>query len=218
MSKHLTILFILFLLTSCSTSTGENQAPTAAFSLNPSSGSAPLIVSFDASGSRDRDGSISTYLWDFGDNRKDEGIEVKHTFSEAGNFEISLSVTDSEGAVNSTKRIVTVQTGDPAPDVDEPGEYGCEDCPDTSESTEDTLLLGNQLTLTGEVTDAEGNGSFYVRSSEGETAAGSIPTQTSGDFSVTLTLFCGEQLLKRAWANEEGRYVIVNRITVEQCS
>lgn len=41
------------------------QAPLAIFIATPTTGEAPLIVSFDASGSSDPDGTISQYEWDF---------------------------------------------------------------------------------------------------------------------------------------------------------
>ena len=42
-----------------------NQSPTASFTANPTSGVAPLGVSFNASNSSDSDGSIISYAWDF---------------------------------------------------------------------------------------------------------------------------------------------------------
>ena len=44
-----------------------NQPPTAVMSANPSSGTAPLTVTFNGSGSTDPDGSVTSWLWSFGD-------------------------------------------------------------------------------------------------------------------------------------------------------
>lgn len=44
-----------------------NQPPTAFFTATPSSGSSPLSVTFNPSGSNDADGSIVNYSWNFGD-------------------------------------------------------------------------------------------------------------------------------------------------------
>ena len=218
-------LLILGLLAACGggTNTTENKAPTAAFSLDPASGNAPLTVNLDASNSQDSDGSIATYSWDFGDDSaKAEGVTTEHTFTDSGSFEITLSVTDDDGATDKSTQTVTVEAPDvvdPAPELNTPGEYGCDGCPDTSESTEDiTVDDETVLPITGNVTEAEGDGSFYLRSSDGEAIDGPISTPTSGAFSVTIPLFCGEQILKRVWSNDQGRYVIVNSITVENCT
>ena len=42
-----------------------NQSPTASFTANPTSGVAPLEITFNASSSSDSDGSITSYAWDF---------------------------------------------------------------------------------------------------------------------------------------------------------
>ena len=49
-----------------------NIPPVARFFASPESGSAPLLVSFDASASNDPDGVIENYSWDFGDGTTEE--------------------------------------------------------------------------------------------------------------------------------------------------
>ncbi|MCX5991283.1 MAG: PKD domain-containing protein [Chloroflexi bacterium] len=60
------------------------------------------VVSFDASGSHDPDGTIATYQWDFGDGATQTGKEVSHRFRGAANqpktYTATLTVTDSSGA------------------------------------------------------------------------------------------------------------------------
>jgi len=86
----------------------SNAAPTAAFTTTPSSGAAPLAVQLDASGSSDRDGSVTTYSWDFGDgSAKGSGSTISHTFSAAGTYTVTLSVADNVGATGSTTRVVS---------------------------------------------------------------------------------------------------------------
>lgn len=77
-----------------------NQAPVAAFSLSPASGTAPLPVSFDGSGSADPDGSIVDYAWDFGDGDTGSGQTTTHTYTTPGTYTPSLTVTDNDGATD----------------------------------------------------------------------------------------------------------------------
>jgi len=55
-----------------------------------------LTVSFNASGSYDRDGKIVSYDWDFGDTNNGTGVIVNHTYSQNGTYEIVLTITDNE--------------------------------------------------------------------------------------------------------------------------
>ncbi|HUU27712.1 MAG TPA: PKD domain-containing protein [archaeon] len=87
-----------------------NQAPVASFTATPESGEPPLEVDFDASGSSDADGSISTYTWDFGDNTTGSGVTVSHTFDNAGSYTVTLTVTDNEGAAGTLSKTIEVRT------------------------------------------------------------------------------------------------------------
>lgn len=55
-------------------------------------------VNFDASGSADSDRDGLSYLWNFGDGSKAEGIKVQHEFKDAGDYTAKLTVTDSSGS------------------------------------------------------------------------------------------------------------------------
>ena len=93
-----------------------NQLPTASFTANPTSGEAPLEVSFDASNSTDTDGTIASYAWDFKDGNTGNGETINHTFSSSGSYNVKLNVTDNEGATASaTKTITVTETTNQAP-------------------------------------------------------------------------------------------------------
>ena len=53
---------------------GLNQPPTASFAASPTTGDAPLSVSFNASGSTDPDGTIVSYSWVFSDGGSATGV------------------------------------------------------------------------------------------------------------------------------------------------
>ncbi len=80
----------------------ENKAPTAAATATPTSGTAPLTVSFDGAASADSDGSIATYLWTFGDGSTATGKTTSHTYTGAGDYTATLQVTDDQGATGNT--------------------------------------------------------------------------------------------------------------------
>ena len=55
------------------------------------------MATFDASGSFDPDGSIESYTWWFGDGTSDDGMVVNHSYSEVGNYSVTLKVVDNDG-------------------------------------------------------------------------------------------------------------------------
>src|SRR3972149_7267163 len=56
------------------------------------------IVAFDGSQSSDEDGTIVSYSWDFGDGSIGSGVTVTHSYNEPGNYKVTLTVTDDDGA------------------------------------------------------------------------------------------------------------------------
>ena len=76
-------------------------------------------ITFNASPSYDADGNITAYEWEFGDGANATGEIVEHCYSSAGNYTVNLTVTDDDGATNSTSKAVKViekeifDTGEP---------------------------------------------------------------------------------------------------------
>ena len=87
-----------------------NIAPTAAFTTTVNQREAV----FDASGSTDPDGSITSYAWDFGDGASGSGVTTSHTYATAGNYQVKLTVTDNKNATNTATKQVTVTADPPA--------------------------------------------------------------------------------------------------------
>ncbi|WP_037256523.1 beta-propeller fold lactonase family protein [Kibdelosporangium aridum] len=82
-----------------------NQGPTASFTAIPG-----RTTRFDATGSRDRDGKIARYDWDFGDGTtlRDGGPKPEHVYDRPGVFVVKLVVTDDEGC--SVRQVFTGRT------------------------------------------------------------------------------------------------------------
>ncbi|RWZ59707.1 PKD domain-containing protein [Labedella populi] len=81
-----------------------NQNPTASFTASGSG----LTVSVDGSASNDPDGTIASYAWDFGDEGTATGATANHTYAAAGDYTVTLTVTDDTGATAQTTKSVTV--------------------------------------------------------------------------------------------------------------
>ena len=88
-----------------------NVPPVAAFT----SAISGLTVAFDGRGSTDSDGTVSAYMWDFGDGSTDPVTTstTNHSYASAGTYPVKLTVTDDDGATNSIIKNVTVSAAGP---------------------------------------------------------------------------------------------------------
>ena len=82
--------------------------PVAMASATPTSGTAPLSVAFSATGSKDADGSIVSYSWNFGDGSTAASANPTHTYQTAGNYKAVLTVTDNRGATGTASVVISV--------------------------------------------------------------------------------------------------------------
>ena len=71
---------------------GEPE-PAASFSAGPTSGEAPLAVSFSDTSTL----NINTWMWDFGDGTTSSLSSPTHTYLGSGTYTVSLTVTSSAG-------------------------------------------------------------------------------------------------------------------------
>jgi regulation of enolase protein 1 (concanavalin A-like superfamily) len=91
---------------------------TAAFTVDPQSGVAPLAVHFDGSISTSPPGTtLSSFSWDFGDGDSDvtQDADANHTFNEAGRFVVTLTAASSIGIEGSAQS--TIQSACPGAPV-----------------------------------------------------------------------------------------------------
>ncbi len=90
--------------------TGGGSAPVADFSGSPTSGDAPLSVSFTDFSSN----SPTSWSWDFGDGGSSNAQNPSHTYNAAGTYTVSLTATNAYGSDTETKTgyiTVTTPTG-----------------------------------------------------------------------------------------------------------
>lgn len=81
----------------------ENVAPTAEIAINCEG----LTCTFDASGSSDSDGTITSYAWNFGDGTAGSGESTTHSYTQPGTYSVTLTVTDDDGATDNSSGSAT---------------------------------------------------------------------------------------------------------------
>ena len=124
-----------------------NQPPVASIAAVPTSGSAPLTVRFDGTGSTDADPADAgrlRYAWDFTDDGTVDATTptATHTYPAGGPYTARLTVYDTLGA--SGTQTVPIQTGNSMPTavIDTP-EAGF------------TWAVNDPITFTGHATDPD---------------------------------------------------------------
>ena len=93
-----------------------NTAPVAKATASKTSGEAPLEIDFKASQSSD-DVAIESYSWDFKDGNTSNKKNPTHIFTEAGIYEVELTVSDEEDLTDTTTITIEVEVASNQPPV-----------------------------------------------------------------------------------------------------
>ena len=90
--------------------TGDDPGmdPDADFTANPTSGDEPLFVAFSDTSTGT---GINTWFWDFGDGNTSTSQFPAHVYTLPGTFDVSLTVTGTNGTDTETKTDLIVVTG-----------------------------------------------------------------------------------------------------------
>jgi len=156
-----------------------NQSPTARPG-GPYSGTVGAAISFNGSTSSDPDGTIAGYSWNFGDGTTATGATPSKSYSAAGTFTVTLTVTDNQGATNSATTTATISATANQPPVARPGgPY--------------SGTVGMAISFNGSTSsDPDGTIANYSWNfGDGTTATGAVPNKSysaAGTFTVTLTV------------------------------
>jgi hypothetical protein len=90
------------------------KAPIASFTHSPSFPKPGETVTFNATSSTPNGGIIVSYHWDFGDGNITATTDpiITHTYAFSGLYNVTLTITDSEGLTDSTWKTIYVFTRD----------------------------------------------------------------------------------------------------------
>ena len=155
-----------------------NQPPVADPN-GPYTGTTGTPVALDGSGSTDPDGAIMAYDWDLGDGTAGSGMMLNHAYAMPGTYNITLTVTDDSGAIDSATTSVAIDAANQPPTANVNGPYS------------GMVNVAVAFDGTGS-TDLDGSISSYAWDfGDGSTGTGSAPTHAyvaEGTYNVALTV------------------------------
>jgi len=165
---------------------GENAAynvpPVAQIDIVPAVPQPGVPARFDASRSSDANDLIVAYHWDFGDGATSDGQVVEHAYADAGEYAVTLIVTDSKGGQAILfENVQVAATTSPVVDFSIRTKAGSA-----------TARVGDLLAFQDESYDADGElVSWAWAFGDGATAAAPLVThayEAAGTYVVSLTV------------------------------
>lgn len=118
-----------------------NNNPPVAVSGGPYSGNTTDPISFNGSASFDPDGDVITFQWNFGDGGTATGPTPIHVYTTQGTFNVTLTVTDSQGLSDQGSTTASV-SAPPAPTPTPPPPTGSNGATFVSQTVPETMAAG----------------------------------------------------------------------------
>jgi PKD repeat protein len=161
-----------------STKTVLNRSPVVSFTESATVVLTGEPIYFDASGSYDPDGIISSYLWSFGDGSTGTGKTVDHWYVDNGIYTVTLTVVDNDGGTASASDVKTVLNRPPVALFSE---------------TAETVHIGEAITFNASGSyDPDGHiVSYFWDFGDGTNATGVVVSHAysnNGTYTVELTV------------------------------
>ncbi|MCJ8270078.1 MAG: collagenase, partial [Psychrosphaera sp.] len=152
---------------------GGNVKPVAV-AAGPYSGQPNSAIAFDGSGSYDSDGSVNTYSWSFSDGGSASGVNASYTFSSAGSYTATLTVTDNLGLASDPVTASVSVSSDPVGNVLNNGQTISINGAQDSENRFTMDVPAGASDLNFVITGGSGDADLYVQH-------GSAPTTNTYD-------------------------------------
>jgi PKD repeat protein len=184
------------------------EAQPVAIISAPTTGTVGQPITFDGSASTAGDNNIKSYIWQFGDGTSASGVTVSHTYSQAGNYQVSLTVTDDEGATDTATQNIQISPSAAVPSavisILTPGQVGE---PITFSGTGSSISAGSIV-------------SYQWNFGDGTTATGAQVTHTysqPGQYTVSLAVTGSDGVSNTATATlqvvQSGPTAVINAPT-----
>ena len=169
-------------------SKASNLAPSASFS----SACSVLTCGFDPGASADPDGSLTRYLWTFGDGTTSTDPLARHAYAAPGTYTVRLTVTDNQAVTATTTRTVVVDGRGPVSPVRSTGSSAAAGSsktatvavPATAEVGDRLVLLLDHNTISRTVGAPTGVGAF--------TSLGAVTAESMASYGWSTTVRAGD--------------------------
>lgn len=158
------------------TITINNRAPEAVAGSDQSV-ETNQVVQFSGESSSDLDGMIKSYSWDFGDGSSGTGKKSSHIYVDDGQYTVTLTVRDDDGAIDKDTCTITVNNVKPIAEF--------KVSPDKGDVTTEFKFSSTSYDTDGSITK------IYWDFGDGVTSDESSPShqyKTSGTFKVSLVV------------------------------
>jgi parallel beta-helix repeat protein len=201
----------------------SQNGPTAALTVSPSSGTAPLAVTADASGSTAGSSPISSYSFNFGDGTTigpQAGATANHTYQNPGTYTVTVTVTDGNNNSSQATQPVSVN----AKMAKYVNSIATNDS--TTSHTSDSVKVwrtggvaaGDLMVVTVQLTGTS-TGAVTATDSKGDTfAVASDISDSSGDRLVTLYGVAANGLAVNDQITASFPTATSNRVTADEVS
>ncbi|MGE0083228.1 MAG: PKD domain-containing protein, partial [Desulfococcaceae bacterium] len=163
-----------------------DTVPEVSIAAFPNSCGIPCIICFEA----EITGGNPPFIcqWNFGDGQANSDCNAVHTFIAAGNYTVTLTVTDADGDIAEDSVMITVAEGETpvTPDDTEPA------AEITSPSADVTIAEGESVLFAGNVQSGNKpftyHWDFRTAGNSSEKNPGGIAFSTAGEYTVIFTV------------------------------